>query len=171
MALFCILTLQDPPFYFRIITSYLKMSGSRCVILLKQYNLFTDSPPRGPPLMNLTPCTPESLPSKSVRGTKRKIVVESPKVCTYHLLLENEWNVLLNPNQISILSKRNLFPSHNNWNIDTEQQWFTQLHAVQTLKCVRPGCLVGPKYFVFVLGLLNVCFRGSIRGSKYFVVC
>ena len=37
--------------------------------------------------------------------------------------------------------------------------------VIEALKCVRPEC------FVFVFGLLNVCFRGSIRGSKYFVVC
>ena len=43
--------------------------------------------------------------------------------------------------------------------------------VIEALNCVRPGCLVGPKYFVFVFGLLNVCFRGSIGGSKYFVVC
>ncbi|CAC5370359.1 BRCA1 [Mytilus coruscus] len=37
------------------------------------------SPPRGLPSMNLTPCTPEPLPCKAARGTKRKIIVESPK--------------------------------------------------------------------------------------------
>ncbi|XP_063425378.1 breast cancer type 1 susceptibility protein homolog [Mytilus trossulus] len=37
------------------------------------------SPPRGHPSMNLTPCTPEPLPCKAARGTKRKIIVESPK--------------------------------------------------------------------------------------------
>ncbi|VDI18763.1 breast cancer type 1 susceptibility protein [Mytilus galloprovincialis] len=37
------------------------------------------SPLRGLPSMNLTPCTPEPLPCKAARGTKRKIIVESPK--------------------------------------------------------------------------------------------
>ncbi|XP_052094994.1 breast cancer type 1 susceptibility protein homolog [Mytilus californianus] len=37
------------------------------------------SPPRGLPSMNLTPCTPEPLPCKAARGTKRKIIVDSPK--------------------------------------------------------------------------------------------
>ena len=44
MAFFYILVLQDPPFYFRMITSYLKMSGMPCMNPTKNWGWAVSAP-------------------------------------------------------------------------------------------------------------------------------